>query len=316
MRRLSAALGDRAELWIKREDLGAIAFAGNKLRNLEFLLAAAQVAGADTVVTSGRRWSNHCRLTAAAGTMLGLEVHTVLSGMSPDGAHSGSPNVALIEQFGGIVHPVTSTDRADRDARVEAVAAELAAAGRRVEVIPVGGSGAIGAWGQVLGAVEVVEQAAGLGFVPDAIVLPSASGGTQAGLTVGTSLAALETPAEGAPIRVLGVVVARPESELRQIVERIVGELAVMAGIAAPLDRIELEPAHIGGGYGLPTAAADEATHLLARTEGVLVDPVYTAKGAAGLIAGVRAGAFDGRRVVFWHGGGLPSLFEPLGRSA
>lgn len=311
MRRLSAALGDRAELWIKREDLGPIAFAGNKLRNLEFLLAAALAAGADTVVTSGRRWSNHCRLTAAAGTMVGLEVHTVLSGMSPDGSDAGSPNVALIERFGGVVHPVASTDRSERDAAVEATVAELRRAGRRVEVIPVGGSGATGAWGQVLGALEMLAQASEAGFAPDAIVLPSASGGTQAGLTVGTSLAARGPVPDALPARVLGIVVARPEPEVREIVQRIVGELAAMTGIDPPIERIELAAGQLGGGYGVPTTEAEEAARFLARTEGVLVDPVYTAKGAAGLIAGVRAGAFDGRRVVFWHGGGLPSLFEP-----
>src|SRR5688572_5695405 len=182
--RLSEALGNRAELWVKREDVGPIAFSGNKLRNLEFLLGAALAESADAIVTSGRRWSNHCRLTAAAAGLLGLEVHLVISG--PRVARS--PNLELIELFGGIIHQAETDGRDEREATVNATAADLRARGRKVVVIPVGGSGATGAWGQVLAALEVAEQANALGFATDAIVLPSASGGTQAGLVVGSAL--------------------------------------------------------------------------------------------------------------------------------
>src|SRR6185369_17134864 len=159
MPRLSRALGDRAELWIKREDLGPLASSGNKLRNLEFLLGAAiadGADGADTIITSGRRWSNHCRLTAAAGARLGLRVEVVVSG--PAVPHS--PNLALIEQLGATIHQATTDDRAEREAIVARVAAQAAAAGRRVKVIPVGGSEPAGAWGHVLAALEVADQAA------------------------------------------------------------------------------------------------------------------------------------------------------------
>jgi 1-aminocyclopropane-1-carboxylate deaminase/D-cysteine desulfhydrase-like pyridoxal-dependent ACC family enzyme len=303
MPRLSDALGGRVDVWIKREDLGPLAFSGNKLRNLEFLLAEAIADGADTIVTSGRRWSNHCRLTAAACARVGLESHLVLGGPTPGAA----ANVALIELFGGIVHELASENRAEREALVAQVAADLRAAGRRVVVVPVGGSGAAGVWGQVLAALEVLEQASGHGFVPDVIVLPSASGGTQAGLVVGSALA-------GAATRVVGVLVARTEPDLRPTVERLVAEVASQAGIEAPLDRIELDPAQLAPGYGKPSAASDEASRLVARTEGILVDPVYTAKGLAGLIELARSGSIDGRRAIFWHGGGLPALFDPGGR--
>jgi 1-aminocyclopropane-1-carboxylate deaminase/D-cysteine desulfhydrase-like pyridoxal-dependent ACC family enzyme len=303
MPRLADALGGRVDLWIKREDLGPLAFSGNKLRNLEFLLAAAIADGADTIVTSGRRWSNHCRLTAAACARVGLAAHLVLGGPTSGAA----ANVALIELFGGIVHELLTEDRSEREALVARVAADLRATGRRVAVVPVGGSGAAGAWGQVLAALEVLDQAAMRDVVPDAIVLPSASGGTQAGLLVGSVLA-------GAATRVVGVLVARTEPELRPIVERLVREVATLAGIDAPLDRIELDAAQLAPGYGKTNAAADEASRLLARTEGILVDPVYTAKGLAGLIHLVRSGAIDGRRAIFWHGGGLPALFDPAGR--
>lgn len=314
MARLSAALGGRAELWIKREDAGLIPFSGNKLRNLEFVLAAAIADGSDAIVTSGRRWSNHCRLATVAGTRLGLDVHLVLGGPHVD----LSPNVALIELFGGTVHGAVTADRAEREAIVDLVAADLRRQGRRVTVVPVGGSGPIGAWGQVLAAVEVAEQAAVAGFTPDTIVLPSASGGTQAGLVVGSAIFAAAV-AGGTATRVVGMAVARPVEELRPIIEGLVGELAMVAGIDAATRAIdtasrtiELDASPLGPGYGLPTEDASEAAGLLARTEGILVDPVYTAKALAGLIERVRAGSFDGQRVVFWHGGGLPAIFEDL----
>lgn len=306
MSRLSEALGGRAELWIKREDLGPLAFSGNKLRNLEFLLGAAVAEGADTVVTSGRRWSNHSRLTAAAGARLGLRVEIVVSGP----AVARSPNLDLIRLLGATVHQTTSDARAERESTVEQVAAEARAAGRRVRVIPVGGSDAAGAWGQVLGAIEAAQQATARGFATQAIVLPTATGGTQAGLTVGASVAARQ--AGIAAPRVVGVAVAHPADQLRPHVVDLVRQLSTLAGIPAPVGRIEFDSTQLGAGYGIPSAASEEAARLLARTEGVLVDPVYTAKGLAGLIALVRVGALDGSRAIFWHGGGLPALFEPL----
>ena len=312
MLRLSEALGGRAEVWIKREDLGPLAFSGNKLRNLEFLLGAALRDGVDTIVTSGRRWSNHCRLTAAAGARLGLEVHVVLTGPRVD----RSANRDLIEQLGANVHETRTDERAEREALVESVAERRRADGRRVKVLPVGGSEAAGAWGQVLAGLEVLEQADGLGFVPDAIVLPTATGGTQAGLVVGMEIGSLARSARhgGSPVpEVLGIVVAKSASELRPVVERLVAELAAMAGIDVRPDRIELDDSVIGAGYGLPSEPADAAADLLARSEGILVDPIYTAKALAGLVAHVHSGGLDGRRVIFWHGGGLPALFESLG---
>jgi 1-aminocyclopropane-1-carboxylate deaminase/D-cysteine desulfhydrase-like pyridoxal-dependent ACC family enzyme len=302
MPRLANALGGRVDLWIKREDLGPLAFSGNKVRNLEFLLGGAIAGQADTIVTSGRRWSNHCRLTAAACARTGLQAHLVLSGPATDAA----ANVGLIELFGGTVHAIASEDRAEREALVARVAADLRVAGRRVSIVPVGGSGAAGAWGQVLAALEALDQAAARGFVPDVIVLPSASGGTQAGLVVGRAIAAVAT-------RIVGVLVARTEPELRPIIERLVREVAAMARIDAPLDGIDLDPGQHAPGYGKRNAAADEASRLIARTEGILVDPVYTAKGLAGFIGLVRSGEIDGRRALFWHGGGLPAIFDVRG---
>lgn len=304
--RLAEALGGRAELWIKREDLGPLAFSGNKLRNLEFLLGEAIARGANTIVTSGRRWSNHCRLTAAAGARLGLRVEIVVSG--PRIAHSA--NLDLIELLGATIHQAETDDRTEREVLVEAVAARARAAGQSVQVIPVGGSDATGAWGQVLGALEAIDQAQARGFSPDAIILPSATGGTQAGLIVGAGIAA-ERAGSGAT-QIIGVAVAHPEAELRPHVEALVRELAELAGTSPPGDPATILSSQLGAGYGLPSAASTEAATLLARSEGMLVDPVYTAKGLAGLIELVRSGQLDGKRAVFWHGGGLPALFESL----
>jgi 1-aminocyclopropane-1-carboxylate deaminase/D-cysteine desulfhydrase-like pyridoxal-dependent ACC family enzyme len=289
------ALGGIVEVWIKREDLLPVAFGGNKLRNLEYLVGTALAEGCDTLITSGRRWSNHARLTAAAGAMAGLAVHLVLSGPAVD---PPGPGIQLARAFGATVHQLTSADRAERDGAVARIAADVAAAGGRPYVIETGGSGAIGAWGQVLAGRELVDQAAAVDVKVDRIVLPSATGGTQAGLIVGVRR----------PTRVTGVVVARSAAELRPV---IASTVEALGGSVEPVS-IDLDDSQLGDGYGRPSAAAAEAAELLAKTEGILVDPIYTAKALAGLIAGARSGAWDGERIVFWHAGGLPGLFEPL----
>ncbi|HEY8239630.1 MAG TPA: pyridoxal-phosphate dependent enzyme, partial [Candidatus Limnocylindrales bacterium] len=239
--------------------------------------------------------------TAAAASRVGLEAHIVVGGPPVE----GSPNLGLMEQLGATVHQTATDSRAEREAMVNRVASDARAAGRHVKVLPVGGSEPAGAWGHVLAAIEVAGQAATHGFEPAAIILPTATGGTQAGLIVGSALAFEKAP------RIAGILVARTADELRPIVAGLVDELAAMAGIATPAIAIEIDDTHLGGGYGEPSVAASKAAVMLARTEGVLVDPVYTAKGLAGLIALVRSGAIDGEHAIFWHGGGLPALFEP-----
>lgn len=298
------ALGGGFELWLKREDLLPLAFGGNKLRNLEFLVGAALAEGADALVTSGRRWSNHARLTAAAGARAGLDVHLVLSG--PPAAGQG-PNARIEDLLGATVHQLATAERAEREAAVERVTAELRSRGRRPYVIGVGGSGPLGALGQALAALELLEQLRPLGGPPDDVVLPSATGGTQAGILVGLRAGG------AANARVRGMAVARPPDELRPEIERLAGGVAALLDVAPPTaTQIELEPSTLGAGYGIPSPAADEAARLLARTAGVLVDPVYTAKALGGLIELARRGELAGRRVVFWHAGGTPGIFEDL----
>ncbi len=306
--RFGEALGGRAEVWIKREDLLPLAFGGNKLRNLEFLVGAALADGADTLVTAGRRWSNHCRLTAAAGARAGLAVHLVLSGPPARDAYGRElrgPGHLLDELLGATVHQLATADRAAREAALADVATELRSIGRRPYTIPVGGSGLPGAAGQVLAAVELLAQAETAAAPADVVVVPSATGGTQAGLLAGFR-------AGGSAAEVFGVLAARPEAELRPAIEATLAALEPLADVIVDRAEIILDADQLGGGYGIRTPAADAATALLARTEGVLVDPIYTAKGLAGLIEGVRSGRWDGRRVVFWHAGGTPGLFEPL----
>jgi 1-aminocyclopropane-1-carboxylate deaminase/D-cysteine desulfhydrase-like pyridoxal-dependent ACC family enzyme len=301
--RFSAALGDRAEIWIKREDLLPLAFGGNKLRNLEFLVGAALAEGADCLVTSGRRWSNHARLTAAAGARAGLPVHLVLSGPPTE---PPNPGVRLDELLGATIHQAATDARAEREGMVDHVVADLRAAGRRPYLIDVGGSGLPGVIGQVMAGLELAEGAGAKGFEPDDLVVPSATGGTHAGLLVGLATAGLATT-------VLGVSAARPGAELAPHILELLADLAALPGLArVPGDRVRLADGQLGAGYGRATESADEATRLLATTEGILVDPIYTAKALAGLVAMVRGGALDGRRVVFWHAGGTPGLFEPL----
>jgi 1-aminocyclopropane-1-carboxylate deaminase/D-cysteine desulfhydrase-like pyridoxal-dependent ACC family enzyme len=301
--RFSAALGDRAEVWIKREDLLPVALGGNKLRNLEFLVGSALEEEADSLVTSGRRWSNHARLTAAAGARAGLGVHLVLSGPRTD---PPGPAVRLSRQLGASVEVTETGERGERDAAVERVAADLRGAGRRPYLIGVGGSGLVGAIGQVMAGIELVADAGAAGFVPDEVVLASASGGTQAGLLAGLATADL-------PTRVLGFAAAHPGDRLRPGIAAILAELATLPGIAAVAETaIVVDDGALGEGYGIPTPQGEEAAGLLASTEGILADPIYTAKALAGLVARIRSGALDGKRVVFWHAGGTPGLFEPL----
>ncbi len=305
LRRFSAALGGGAEVWIKREDLLPLAFGGNKLRNLEFLVGAALAEDADLLITSGRRWSNHARLTAAAGARAGLAVQLVLTGPPPAPGTEG-PNQRLDELLGAGVHFTAGEDRAERAALVDRLAADAQAAGRRPFIIGVGGTGPIGAAGQVLAGLELADQLAAAGVGGATVVLPSATGGTHAGVLTGISLA-------GSPIHdVRGIAVAAPAADLRPTILGILDGLVALIGLRVPDERVVLDDDQLGGGYGQPTADSEEATRLLARTEGILVDPIYTAKALAGLVARVRDGRLSGP-VVFWHAGGTPGLFEPLG---
>jgi 1-aminocyclopropane-1-carboxylate deaminase/D-cysteine desulfhydrase-like pyridoxal-dependent ACC family enzyme len=298
--RLRAALGPSApRMLVKRDDLLSFGCGGNKVRKLQAVAAEARAAGADTLITAGGIQSNHCRVTAAAGAALGFRVVLVLNGTPPA---TPTANTRLDHLFGAEIRFVPS-----REAREQAMAdaaEELTTAGRRPFVVPVGASTPTGAIGFARGVVEL----ASAGVRPDVIVHASSSGGTQAGLIAGCALV-------GWRVRVVGVSADEPEATLQSVVGRLLDGIAARLG-ASPTsigrDRpIEVDDGQVGEGYGVPTAASTEALELVARREGILLDPVYTAKAAAGLIARVRAGELHaGQTVLFWHTGGQVAFFQ------
>lgn len=295
LNRLSEALG--AEIWMKRDDLTGFAGGGNKGRKLEYLMREALDAGADTVLTSGALQSNHARQTAAAAAKLGLKPVLVLADAVPGRteAYAQGGNLTLDRLVGAEIRRVPAGE--DAAAAIAAVVAELEAAGRRVFVIPVGGSNATGALGYVQAAAEIETQAAAMGIAPARIVVGSGSAGTQAGLVLGTA------------IPVVGVSVSAAEADLKAKVGGIVAAAAALHDYGdAPAREILVDDSQVGPGYGQPTAAMIEAVRMLAELEGIFLDPVYSGKAMAGLIAMARTGALSGP-TVFVHTGGSPALF-------
>lgn len=297
--RLQAALGATApHLLMKRDDLVPFALGGNKVRKMQVVAAEALALGADTLITCGGVQSNHARVTAAVGAALGLKVVLVLNGASPN---PPTANFRLDQLFGATVRLVAS--RGDRAPMMEAVAEDTRAAGGRPYVVPLGASTATGA----IGIARAVRELLDRDIRPDVIVHSTSSGGTQAGLIAGCALFGLGT-------RIVGVSADEPAGALGAVVSRILSDLAVRLG-ARPetigADRsVEIDDTEVGAGYGQPTAASQAALELVARREGTLLDPVYTAKAMAGLLARVRAGAFrPDQTVLFWHTGGTPGYF-------
>jgi len=277
---------------------------GNKVRKLEFELSPPRLQGVTHLVTTGGVQSNHCRVTAAAAARLGLGCVLVLNGDAPD---PPTGNALLHRLLGAKIRMVAS--REDRARTVEAEAARIGESGGKALIIPLGASTTLGALGYVRAALEIDEQVPAERDRDVHVVLSSSSGGTLAGLIAGFSL--LDRP----DVHLLAVSADTPRDDL----------LATALDLAGgALDRLDMDRAHlepmtpridasdteVGPGYGLPTPSSREATDLFARSEGLVVDPVYTSKAAAGLIRGVRAGRFPaGDRIVFLHTGGHPALF-------
>ncbi len=297
--RLQKALGPSCpKLFIKRDDLLSFGMGGNKVRKLQVVAAEALAHGADTLITCGAAQSNHARVTAAAGAALGLHVVLVLDG-DPGAVPTG--NALLDRIFGAEVRYVSS--RAEREPVMEEVAAEARARGRRPFTIPVGASTALGALGFARGVAEVASS----GVRPDVIVHASSSGGTQAGLITGCALF-------GVRARVLGISADDPAPRLSAVVSGLIDAAAARLG-AAPFtvgaeQGVEVDDRFVGRGYGVPTHESSDALTMLARREGILLDPVYTAKAMAGLLAYIRAEEFPSNQtVLFWHTGGVPGVF-------
>jgi len=304
MPRLSEAIG-AAEFWIKRDDCTGLSTGGNKTRKLEFLMAEAQARGADLVMTQGATQSNHARQTAAFAARMGMDCHILLEDRtnSVDGNYNNNGNVFL-----DFLHGATVEKRPggfDMAAEMEAVAERFRAEGRNVYVIPGGGSNATGALGYANCALELVSQANDKGLKIDHIVHATGSAGTQAGLIAGLK-------AINANIPLLGIGVRAPKSKQEENVFKLAEATAEKLGCPGVVKRQDVVANcdYVGEGYGLPTPGGIEAIELFARLEGILLDPVYSGKGAAGMIDLARKGHFrKGENVVFVHTGGSAALF-------
>lgn len=295
---LSRSLGAGRSLFIKRDDAIPFGFGGNKVRKLALVAARAVADGADTLITAGGAQSNHARVTAAAAARLGLRAVLVANGKAPE---PPTANALLDHLLGAEVVYVPS--REDRSPMMSQVAERLRHEGRRPYTIPIGASTPLGALGFVLAVAELVDQIG----APDVIVHSTSSGGTQAGIVAGCRLLAL-------PTRVIGISADDSAASLQSQVS------AIISGIAELLDldpmslaggtAIEVDDGFVGDGYGIPTSESREALQLAARSEAIFLDPTYTAKAMAGLIAYVRLRKFnENQKVLFWHTGGQVGLF-------
>lgn len=304
MPRLSAALGG-PQLWIKRDDCTGLATGGNKTRKLEYLVADALKLGADTLITQGATQSNHARQTAAIAAKLGMECHLILEDRTgyrqADYQHSG--NVFLDHLYGAHVSEVPADTPMDK--AMEALAAQLRNKGRKTYIIPGGGSNALGALGYVTCALELADQATQIGLDIDELVHATGSAGTQAGLVVGLEGARTQIP-------VLGIGVRAPRQAQEEKVFVLAQQTADLLGVPGAVQRehVVANCDYIGAGYGIPTPGMMEAVTMLARLEGILLDPVYSGKGMAGLIDLIRQGHYKkGQNIVFLHTGGAVGLY-------
>ena len=310
--RLSEQLGGPT-IWIKRDDCTGLATGGNKTRKLEFLIADALRQGADTIVTHGATQSNHVRQTAAAAALHGLGCVALLERRVTDlgQPYAESGNVFLDGLFGCEIEEREAG--LDMNAEVDAAAERLTRAGRKAYAIPGGGSNALGALGYVRCMHELTAQMDDQGVRAEVLIHATGSAGTQAGLVAGAAML-------GNPLPVLGVSVRAPRSRQIANVTRLAEQTLHLLGLPArlPEGSVAAIDDQVGPGYGYPTADTLAAIRLLAQTEGILLDPVYSAKGFAGLLDMVRAGIFerDGN-IVFLHTGGAAVLpaYEDLFRT-
>lgn len=288
-------------LLVKRDDCTGLALGGNKARKLEYLCAEARAQGCDVLVTGGGPQSNHVRMTSAAANRLGLDCHVALAGTTPPVA---SGNLLLDRLLGTHLHFTGAVGYYDIETSIEELAATLARDGRRPFAIPVGGASVTGVAAYAEAADELTAQLDG-GRI-DTVVVADGSGGTHAGLLAGF----------GDRVRVLGVNVGtRPD--LDDVVPRLAAEAAERTGRAGPPPGAVIDHQRFGTGYGALTDETVEALELTARSEGIVLDPVYTGKAMAGLIAAVRDGRIRrDETVVFWHTGGAPALFADRYTSA
>jgi len=304
MPNLSAELGG-PRIWVKRDDCTGLATGGNKTRKLEFVMAEALEQGADTIVTVGAVQSNHVRQTAAAACKLGLSCEVLLEHRisDPTENYANSGNVFLDRVFGANLREYPGGT--DFDKALQEVANEVESNGGKPYIVPGGASDKIGALGYVNCAIELLTQANDMGLVIDHLVTATGSAGTQAGLIVGLKATSSNIP-------LLGIGVNAPRKKQEEKVYELAKETAEHVGAPGVVKREDVVANcdYVGEGYGIPTESMNEAVILLARTEGLLFDPVYSGKALAGMIDLVRRGEFsDANNIVFLHTGGSAALF-------
>jgi D-cysteine desulfhydrase len=283
-------------LLVKRDDQTGLAFGGNKTRKLEFLVAEAQAQGAKMLISGGAIQSNHCRQTAAAAARFGFDCTLVLTGEMPS---QPSANLLLDRMFG--VEIVNVPDRADRDRVLQETFDKAVRYGKKPYLVPYGGSSPVGALGYAFAVEEFVKQ----NIRTDWIVFATSSGGTHAGLTLGKRVF-------GYGGKILGISIDEPEEWLRTNVSALASDASELLGerIGFSPDDVMATDAYCQAGYGVLTDAERDAVKLFAKLEGLLLDPVYTGRAAAGLIDLIRKGFFKkNETVLFWHTGGGPALF-------
>ncbi len=293
---------DGPKLWMKRDDQTGLALGGNKTRKLEYLIGAALAAGADTVVTGGAPQSNHCRQTAAAAALCGLECHLALGGAAPADV---TGNLLLDRLFNARIHWSGDLRKGET---IPHICAELEREGRKPYVIPYGGSNAIGAAAFVEALRELTLQSPGLSESFTHVVVASSSGGTQAGMMVGQTL-------YGGDFKIIGIDIDKELSEGRSFADTVMtlaNETAEYLEIRTSFtDRdLVLRSEYVGDGYGTVGELEREAISIVAQQEGILLDPVYTGRAMGGLLDMIQSGELGkGDRVLFWHTGGTPALF-------
>jgi L-cysteate sulfo-lyase len=305
MERISKHLGG-PNLWIKRDDCTGLSSGGNKTRKLEFLMADAVEHGADTIITQGATQSNHARQTCAISAKLGMESHILLedrTGYDAE-AYTCNGNVLLDELHGATIS--VRPDASDMNAEMEQLAQILRDDGKNTYIVPGGGSNEIGALGYVNAAFELTHQANERSLQIDHLVHATGSAGTQAGLVVG-----MEAMNSGIPVYGIGVRAPKQKQEenVYGLAQRTLDFMGLNPDLVAR-EKVVANSDYVGDGYGLPTESMIEAVKMLASYEGILLDPVYSGKGFAGLIDLIRKGHFkQGENVVFLHTGGSVSLF-------
>jgi len=298
---LTQSLGG-PRLLIKRDDQTGLALGGNKARKLEFLVGQALTEGADTLITAGAAQSNHCRQTAAAAAKAGLRCELILNGKPPELPEG---NLLLDRIFGAHEHWI---ERSQRAAKFAELAGQLRAQGRRPQVIPVGGSNGAGATGYVVAMQELMDQLRASGQRVDHIVFGSSSGGTQAGILVGARVAGFAGGLHGISIDKNDPEHLEYEIEVAHIANACADYIGFDTRFTP--DDVKMVYGFAGEGYGVVGDLEREAIYLMARQEGILLDPVYAGRAFGGLLHLIRQGAFrPGESVLFWHTGGAPALF-------